>query len=260
MKTMLLAFAPFALVTLAVVGLRAAHDGALDSWEDTERFSRTLSLEPGGTLKLKSFSGHVNIVAGERNEVVIDAIRRATRERLEHITLDVHADGHTVYIDANRHEPGWWHFKNNVVSTDFDIKVPRRTNLDVNVFSAPVTVHGVEGSHRMGGFSSRISLEDVSGAVRAHTFSGPVEIHTKAWNEDSDMDVDTFSGNVTLRVPETARGMVTFNSFSGHLNSQLPLTLRNGNRRSLKAELGTGSDHGSTLRFKTFSGSVRIDR
>jgi DUF4097 and DUF4098 domain-containing protein YvlB len=95
--------------------------------------------------------------------------------------------------------------------------------------------------------------------VKAHTFSGPVEIRAKDWH-DEDMDVDTFSGNITLRVPEGARARISFNSFSGRLNSDLPLTLRDGNRRSLRADLGTDPGSGGTLKFKTFSGSVRINR
>jgi len=70
--------------------------------------------------------------------------------------------------------------------------------------------------------------------------------------------VDTFSGNVELHVPETARATVSFNSFSGRLNSGMPLTLQSSSRRNVKAELGGGGE--GTLRFKTFSGSVRIDR
>jgi Putative adhesin len=244
--------AAFAVVALSAPALWAAQD-------ETERVNQTVKLAPGGTLRLKSFSGRVNITAADADEVVIQAVRRASRDRLDHIKLDIHADGSTVYVDANKRD-SWWITHNNVVETDFDIKVPRRTNIDVNVFSAPVTIEGVEGTYKIGGFSSRIRLEDVTGSVKAHTFSGPVEIRAKAWKEGQDVDVDTFSGNVTLRVPESARASVTFNSFSGHLNSDLPLTLRQGGRRSLKAELGSSAAGGGTLRFKTFSGSVRIDR
>jgi hypothetical protein len=63
-----------------------------------------------------------------------------------------------------------------------------------------------------------------------------------------------------MRVPESAAGQLTFNSFSGHLNSEIPLTFRNGRRSNLKAELGANPGNGGNLRFKTFSGSVRIDR
>jgi hypothetical protein len=37
----------------------------------------------------------------------------------------------------------------------------------------------------------------------------------------------------------------------------MPLTLHSGTRRKLRAELGTGGS--GQLRFKTFSGSVKID-
>src|SRR5262245_19208128 len=206
MKKLLFAFA---LLTLATPGLwAAAHD-------ETEQVNQTLKLQPGGTLRLKSFSGRVNITAADGNEVVIHAVRRASRDRLDHIKLDIHGDGSTVYIEANKRD-SWWPANNNVVETDFDIKVPRRSKIDVNVFSAPVTTDGVEGSSQIGGCSASIRLEDETGSVKAHTCSGPVEIRAKGWKEGQDVDIDTFSGNVTLRVPDSARGMVSFNSFSGH--------------------------------------------
>ena len=256
MKKLLFAFAPFALVTLAVVAVRAAQ-------EQTERISQTVKLAPGGTLHLKSFSGRVNIkggdVNGAGNDVVIDAVRHASRERLDHIKLDIHTEGSTVYVDANHRDSLWWQARDNVVETDFDIKVPRRTNIDVNVFSAAVKIQDVEGTHRVTAFSARLGLEDVTGPITAHTFSGPVEIQAKGWRDDQELDVATFSGNVTLHVPDTARGSITFRSFSGHLDSEIPLTVRDSSRRSLRADLGsnTGGRSG-VLRFKTFSGNVKV--
>jgi hypothetical protein len=62
-----------------------------------------------------------------------------------------------------------------------------------------------------------------------------------------------------VHLPDSARGSVTFNSFSGQLTSDMPLTLRTSGRRSVRATLGGGdSDGGLTL--KTFSGNVRIER
>jgi DUF4097 and DUF4098 domain-containing protein YvlB len=253
MTKLFVAFAALTLVACVTPGLDA-------SFQETEKVSRTVSLSPGGTLRLKSFSGRVNITGTDGDAVVVDAVRRASRSRLDHIKLDVHGEGSTVYVDANRRDTSWWVTHNNVVETDFDIKVPRKTNLTVQVFSASVTIDGVEGRYNVGGFSSRINLVDAVGAIKAHTFSGPIDIRAKRWQDDQDLDVDTFSGNVTLRLPESASGLITFNSFSGHLNSDIPLTLKNGSRRSLKAELGANPRNGGNLRFKTFSGSVRIDR
>jgi hypothetical protein len=247
--------AAFAVLALAI----PAH-AAPRLFDETEHITRTIQLEPGGTLRLKNFSGRVTITASDRSEVVIDAVRRASRTQLERIKLDIHTSGsNVVMVDANQRDRSWWDFAsgNNVVETDFDIKVPRRTQLDLSVFSSPVSVTGVEGAHKVHGFSSPLVLTDITGSVRAHTFSGSVTIREKSW-ENQTIDVDTFSGNIELHLPDAARGTVSFNSFSGRLNSEMPLTMHTSSRRALRAELGGGD--GGTLRFKTFSGSVKIDR
>jgi DUF4097 and DUF4098 domain-containing protein YvlB len=253
MRKYLLVFAVCALAGSAVLG----------AFDETDHVTRTIQMAPGGTLRLKNFSGRVMITASDRPEVAIEAVRRGTRDRLDRIKLDIHTDGsNVVVVDANHRDRSWSWFeftgRNNVVDTDFDIKVPRRTNLDVSVFSAPVTVDGVEGSHKVHSFSSRLSLSNVAGPIRAHSFSGSIMIREKSWEPNQTIDVDTFSGNVELHVPDNARGTVSFNSFSGRLNAGMPLTLQSSSRRNLKAELGGGGD--GTLRFKTFSGSVKIDR
>ena len=247
---------------LAVLVLAMPAQAAPSVFDETEHVSRTIQMDPGGTLRLKNFSGRVTITASDRSEVVIDAVRRATRARLDRIKLDIHTSGsNVVVVDANQRDRSWLDFTsgNNVVETDFDIKVPRRTHLDLSVFSSPVSVDGIVGSHRVHGFSSSLVLTDVSGSVRAHTFSGSVTIREKTWEPNQTIDVDTFSGNVELHVPNSARGTVTFNSFSGRLSSEMPLTLHTSSRRALRAELGGGGD-GGTLKLKTFSGSFKIDR
>ncbi|PYR03617.1 MAG: hypothetical protein DMG00_25820 [Acidobacteria bacterium] len=247
------------LVAAAFVAFAAPAFGA-SLFDETEKISRTVAFEPGGTLRVKTFSGRVTITASDKNEVAVEAVRHASRDRLDRIKLDIHREGSILVIDTNHREYSWWDgMRNNVVETDLDIAVPRRTNLDLNTFSAAITVDGVEGSPRVHGFSSRIQLNDITESVRAHTFSGPVDIRSKNWQDQQSITVDTFSGNIQLHVPENARGHVTFNSFSGRLNSEMPLTLHSSSRRNLSAELGGGAD-GSSLRFKTFSGSVRIDR
>ncbi|HEY6212065.1 MAG TPA: DUF4097 family beta strand repeat-containing protein [Vicinamibacterales bacterium] len=229
--------------------------------DETEHFSRSLKLPAGGTVRLRGFSGRVSITATDGNEVSVDAVRRGSREWLNETKLEMYDDGSTIVIrdDRSTHSSWWlWPHSTSIGSTDFDIKVPRRTNLDVNIFSAPVTVDGVEGNHRIHGFSSRIRLRNAAGSVQAHTFSGAVEIEEARWIDSETIDIDTFSGNVALRVPGDARGAVSFHSFSGRLDSEIPLTMHSSSRRAVEAELGGGG--AGRLRVKTFSGSLRIDR
>ena len=67
----------------------------------------------------------VAISGSDRSDVVVSAVRRAPRERLERITLDVQSDGHTVTIEANKRRDESRHDRENVVDTDLTIEVPR---------------------------------------------------------------------------------------------------------------------------------------
>ena len=227
---------------------------------DEERVSKVVPLQPGGSLRLNNFSGRVTITPSDRPEVAIEALRHGTAAQLERVKLDIRTEGSAVVVDADRHDNSWfnWAGHNNVVDTDLNIKVPKRTNLDIHVFSSPVDVTGIQGSHEVHTFSSKVRLEDVAGSVRAHTFSGSVEIREKSWADNEDIDVDTFSGSIDLYLPESARGTVNFRSFSGRLTSDVPLALDSTSRRNVTAKLGDGE--GGSLRLKTFSGNVRIGR
>ena len=146
-----------ALVTTAVPA------GAQSKQEET--FDRTLSVQPGGTLRLKTFSGRVNIRGTGGNQVVIHAVRRARADRLRDITLEVTQSGNSVEIEANHRCVE--RDNDNVVETDFDIQVPATMRLDVNSFSAPIEVENVQGAHRLKTFSARHHAQSPAPGTRA---------------------------------------------------------------------------------------------
>src|SRR5688572_33465610 len=85
---------------------------------ETETVDRTVPLPANGTLRLKTFSGRVRITGTSGDQVVIHAIRRASRDRLNDIKLEVTTSGSTVDIDANHRVVE--RRNDNVVETDFD--------------------------------------------------------------------------------------------------------------------------------------------
>jgi DUF4097 and DUF4098 domain-containing protein YvlB len=205
---------------------------------ETETIDRTVPLPANGTLRLKTFSGRVKITGTSGDQVVIKAVRRATRDRLDDIKLEITTSGSTVEIDANHRVVE--RRNDNVVETDFDIQVPSRARLDIKTFSAPVTVINVNGSQHIDGFSSEITVEATE------------------LGDNADIDVNTFSGDVRLRLPGSARGNISFNSFSGSFESDLPVTLSTSSRRNFRGSLNGGGN--GDFRLKTFSGDVRILR
>jgi DUF4097 and DUF4098 domain-containing protein YvlB len=223
---------------------------------ETETVERTLSVQPGSTLRLKTFSGRVNITGGGGNQVVIKAVRRASRERLDDIKLEITQSGNIVDVDANHRMVE--RRNDNVVTTDFDIQVPSQLKLDLKTFSAPITVTGVSGDTIVDGFSSEIKLAEVSGPMRVKTFSGGVSLEARSWADGDDLNVNTFSGDVSLRLPDNARGRIDFDTFSGTFKSDLPVTLSTSSKRNFRGDLNGGGT--TDFRLKTFSGDVNIHK
>jgi DUF4097 and DUF4098 domain-containing protein YvlB len=192
--------------------------------------------------------------------VSIEAVRRGSRDRLDRITLDVQSSGSLVSIEANKRDETLFGRlrSDNVVETDLDIKAPSRTNLEVSVFSADVTVSNVTGRHDVHGFSADLRLADISGPLRAHTFNGDVRVQLASSEREPELDIDTFSGDIEVRVPDEAKAGVSFNSFSGDLRSDVPITVWRSGRRTMRGNLNGGN--GRALKLKTFSGDVRILR
>jgi DUF4097 and DUF4098 domain-containing protein YvlB len=205
---------------------------------ETETVDRTLTMPAGGTLRLKTFSGRVRITGGSGNQMVLHAIRRATKDRLNDIKLEITQSGNTIEVDANHRLVE--RRNDNVVETDFEIQVPAGTRLDIKTFSAPVTVVGVTASQNIDGFSSDITIESTD------------------FGDGNDIDVNTFSGAVRLRLPANAKGNIDFNSFSGRFESDLPVTLNTSSRRNFRGALNGGG--AGAFRLKTFSGDVTIRR
>ena len=126
------------------------------------------------------------------------------------------------------------------METDFTIKVPQSANLDLKVFSSPVQISGVTGTHKVHGFSSDLRLD----------------LAPATWQQGQSVHAKTFSGDIEVRLPESAAGTVEFDSFSGDVDSAVPLTLQSKSKRKMRASLNNAA--GGEMTFKTFSGDVRL--
>jgi hypothetical protein len=200
----------------------------------TERVDRTVSIRAGGQLRLKNFSGRVTITGSNRSDMVVHAVRRAPRERLDHIKLEIIETASGVSIEANKKDGEWRDRDNNVVDTEMEIQLPIDVALDIEVFSSDVVV------------------KDVRGRQRIKTFSGDVQVG----GAEAALDAETFSGDIAVSLVQGASASVDFDSFSGSLKSDVAMSYRSRNsRRRIRGDFGTG---GTDSHFKTFSGDVRI--
>ncbi len=241
-----------AVAALALVAAPAASFAQTQ----TETVERTLQLPAGGTVQLKNFSGNVRISGSTGGDVVIKAVRRATRERLDHIKLDITESGSTIVIDANKRDEDWEERNNNVVETTFDIQVPAAARLDIHAFSSDLTVTDVVGQQKLETFSGDISVAGARGALEVKSFNGSIDVDLRSAGAEPEIEAETFSGSIEARMANDAKGRLEFTSFSGSFESDLPLVNQSSNKRNVRADLPGGT--GETLRFKTFSGELKI--
>jgi DUF4097 and DUF4098 domain-containing protein YvlB len=242
---------------LAAVAV-AVPIAALAAQRETETIDKTVPLPDRGTVSLSTFSGEVRITGTSGHDVVIHAVRHATRDRLDHIKLDVQTSGSTVKIDANKRDDEWrrQHDEDQVVETDFDIQVPASAELTINSFSSDITVKDVTGEMKLKTFSAPITVTGAKSAVTAESFSGGLDIDLSGAGAEPELDAHTFSGRIRARLADNAKGEVNFDSFSGSFDTDIPLALHSMGRRRTSASMSGGSGH--ELSFHTFSGNVRI--
>lgn len=239
----------------------------------SETVDRTLPFPNGGTLELNNFSGDIRITAGTGRNFVMKAVRRGRADRLKEVPLTVETSGSRIIVDANdrdndrnrRSNRGNTRWRDddddgnsNVVETTFEIQVPADAALKIDAFSSDITVTGIQGALDLHAFSGDITTTGSRGAVRAETFSGRIDVDATGHGASPDIDLETFSGSMYVRLSENAKGEIDFSTFSGDLDAAFPVTLKSSGRRHIRAELPGGA--GRRLAFESFSGSLRITR
>ncbi len=78
-----------------------------------------------------------------------------------------------------------------------------------------------------------------------------------------DIRVSTFSGNITAHLADGVKSGVSFNTFSGRFDSDLPVSMRTMERHSASKGKGDSAglpETGSGLSFHTFSGNVKVQK
>ena len=174
-------------------------------------------------------------------------------------------------------------------------------DVDIKVISGDVAVHGIGGrailetlsgdiraeggvgDFRATSTSGDISARQIRGDIDVSTVSGDVVLSadrarrvsvkvtsgeislTSDLPEDAEWELDTHSGDITLRLPSSAAGQIDVSTFTGDISGG-PMTLvppsrasaSNMTRTTKRFVLGGGGS--ARIRASTFNGDVRITR
>lgn len=237
-----------------------------------EKVIKSVPLEEGGRFSLKNLNGTVTIETWGRDEVEIEAVKKArgSKSYLERVQIKI--DSGRNYVDvATIHER-----RRLRVSVTYFVRVPEGTELE-SIKSSNGTlklmgpfggVHAVttNGGIQIDDASGPIYLSTTNGTIKAFDLRGGIEagttngsIHLDVLRLTDPIKVRTTNGGIKLFLDEDLDADLSARTTNGRVYVDFPVTvdLSHKNRRRLEARMGNG---GPNITLHTTNGSIRISR
>lgn len=198
--------------------------------------------------------GSIRVEAWDRDEVLLRARVQAqaptedTARRLVAST-DVETSS-TVRPDAPDARRDAW------VGVSFELRVPRRTDLDLTTHHGGIGIEGVTGRIAFEALNGGVRLDGVGGDVRGETTNGglSVTLTGDTW-QGQGLDVETVNGGVRLVVPEGYSAELETGTVNGRVRLGFPVQMQGEGGDRFVTTLGRG---GPRLRVATTNGSVTL--
>ncbi len=248
-------YAPIALILIAT-GLQA------------KTYSEELNVAAGGTLKLETDVGSIDIETHAKDTVLVNVEIGGKDE--DKMRVDINKLGDNVSINGDLDRSGFG-FGSTSIRVTYKITLPENYSINLDTSGGSIEIEDLKGkvdAHTSGG---SISVEDVEGNVNIKTSGGSLVLE----NIIGEINAKTSGGSIKLRLPsnsiqdtkvKTAGGSiaaylarnvavdVSAKTSGGRVTSDFTV---NGEIKK-RSIVGTINGGGAKLYLKTSGGSVRL--
>jgi hypothetical protein len=263
---------------IAMIGLAAALSASADTlhgqrtddewlercrsgdYNDSDRERHCLvrvdRLRSTGSLTVDGHrNGAVSVYGWDGDSIVVRARIQASA-RTESAARDL-AEGVRVIVEGGRiradgpstEDREWW-------SVNFEIGVPRRTDLTLEVYNGPLGVEDVSGRMDLTSRNGPLSLDGVAGDVTARVRNGPLSVYLTGTRWDgAGLDAEATNGPATITIPTRYSARLETGTTNGPMVIDYPLTLQGRIDRHISTTLGDG---GARVRVVTTNGPLRV--
>ena len=229
------------------------------AWEgtETEEFHQTYPLAANGRIELQNINGPVRIKAWDREEVKVDAIKRAgSKHDLDEVQIKIHSDKDSLSIRTEyaRHDHSWT--RNDPGSVDYVLMVPRDSRLDdINLVNGDLEIEGVGGEVRASCVNGRLRASGLGGRTQLSTVNGNLEANLDRLL--SPVEVSSVNASVLLTLPSDAKADIEASTVSGSISNDFGIHVANHKwvGHELNGELGGG---GTRVRVNNVNGRIEI--
>jgi hypothetical protein len=211
----------------------------------------SVAVDPGvnGAIRFTGWDrDSVTVTAKVQTQAETDEDARALARQIRIVIADgtIRADG-----PATRHRESW--------SVNFDVSVPRRTDLTARTVNGPISVADVTGKMELTAVNGPVHLDAVGGDVHARTTNGPlvVTLEGDKW-DGTGLDSETSNGPVVLTIPANYSAHLETGTVNGPMSFDFPITVQGRfSSRNIETDLGGG---GPTIRAVTTNGPLTVRR
>jgi len=233
--------------------------------ELTADFHQTYPLTPGGRVSIANINGDVHISAWDRNEVKVDAVKRAySAERLAEVTIDVTNSADSVLIKTKYPDRNWNSEgrgrENSSASVEYTLTIPRGARLDsAELVNGSLDVDGVQGDVQASLVNGTVKAGGLGGEVKLSTVNGAVEANVARLDDAKGVSLNSVNGSIVLTVPSGANAQVKASTLHGAITNDFGLAVDDGQYvgHTLSGQIGAG---GPRIRLNNVNGSISIKR
>ena len=216
-------------------------------------FRQSYVLARNGRVAIENLYGNVSIVAWDREEVLVEATKRASDpERLDEARIVVepstdHVFIRTQYIGLHATRPA---------SVEYRITVPRTARLDhIKLVNGGLSISGVSGLVRASSVNGAIKAEALGGEAELSTVNGPLEAAFDRLNRDNRISLTSVNGAIRLSLPAGAGASVNAHNRSGGIETPFGRPARANDGDRLHAVINRG---GAEIQLNNVNGGISI--
>jgi hypothetical protein len=230
-------------------------------------------IPDGQWIRIRNLNGPITVGQASGNEVEVTAVKQWRRGDPADVRFDTQKFGsgnQSVLIcalwgknsscdehDYQSHGDRDRGMRNNDVSVEFHVLVPKGVRVGVNTVNGAVTVEGATSDVDAGTVNGELDVETTGGHVNATNVNGGVRARLGHLDNSGDMNFTTVNGRVELDVANDFGADVEMTTVNGSLNTDFPMTLTGRmNPRNLRAHVGAPG--GPRIRLTTVNGSIEL--
>ena len=216
-------------------------------------FRQTYALNPNGRVVVQNAYGDVRIIAWDRDEVQVLAVKKSRdARRLNDARIVVNSDEDsltisTQYAGADAEHPA---------SVDYRIMVPRAVNLEnVRLMNGVLWITGVAGPVKAFSVNGSIKAERLGGQAELSTVNGQVDADFEEISAENPILLKSVNGPIRLSIPNGSGACVDARNRSGGIDSEFGRTVREANGNRLRTVVRSG---GPRIQLHNVNGGISI--